>query len=169
MATVIFLPCVTFNSFAARSYLLAICGTLLAPRVRLGGGIPQDEHELRVVGIRVWRCRIHVIIVENIAALRPAARACRLGHQLVKRLGVVAGTGDVPMGRGGGRHGDVIGRWSGTMMRRVAVGDDVLDLRNDAAGKIGPLKFDWPKELIKRTNWRGQYFGSRQKPDVGIV
>ena len=44
------------------------------------------------------------------------------------------------------------------MMRRVAVGDDVLDLRNDAAGEIGPLKFDWPKEPNKKNKLEGTVF-----------
>ena len=101
--------------------LLKVNSLLLGPRVRFGGGIPQDEQELRITWIRIRRIRIEVIIAEDSAALGVAARAHALGHQLVERPGVMPGTGSVPMGRRGGRHGDDEGRRDGSILRWEAV------------------------------------------------
>lgn len=51
----------------------------------------------------------------------PAANTRSLGDQLVERLGVTDGTGSVPMGRSGGRHGDGMGVRTEKWWRRAAL------------------------------------------------
>ena len=84
---------------------------LLVTRVRVGGRIPQDKHKLWLLRIQIRGYQVEVVVAEDFMALWMAARAGGHGDHVVGCLGVMAGTGGLPMGRGGGYHGDDRKRW----------------------------------------------------------
>ena len=129
--------------------LLSKCRLLLLSSAGVQRGVLDVKHQLRLGRVGVRQRRIQIIVVKELPTRRIAASAYHFVHERKEALGVMPGTGAVPLGRGSLIHG---GKDEWRAGSRGEMGRGIL--RNDEWGGDRRLRSVSSKDPITSSNRR---------------